>query len=244
MKMLSASILLLILNPFVYANFVYNDFSSTEGLQITGDAFNYETRIRLTPSQTFKSGSVYYSEKQTVQHGFETSFAFQITDTVNTGADGIWFNIRNTEIPGYKALWVELDTWNNVEWSDPSGNHIGVFVVDNSNDSFDHVNCLTSTSSIPDMSDGNIHNILIKYYSGTMSVFLDNMQQSILSTDINLSEMISLIGGQARIEITASTGSAWETHDLLNWSFTEIPEPATFLLFGLGGLFLRRMKRR
>jgi hypothetical protein len=79
--------------------FAYNDFSAPSSLIFQGDATLVQERLRLTPAERGKAGGVWFSTKQRVKDGFETSFQFQLTKPGGSGANGIAFVIQNNETP-------------------------------------------------------------------------------------------------------------------------------------------------
>jgi hypothetical protein len=61
---------------------------------------------------------------------------------------------------------------------------------------------------------------------------------------VDLGNLLNLQGGRsAFIGFTSSTGGAFENHDILNWSYSDVPEPGSMLLAGLGLLVIARMRR-
>ena len=52
---------------------------------------------------------------------------------------------------------------------------------------------------------------------GTLQVSIDNAR--VLEVGVNLSQLLSLDGGRAFVGFTAATSSAWENHDVGNWTF-------------------------
>jgi hypothetical protein len=61
------------------------------------------------------------------------------------------------------------------------------------------------------------------------------MNTPILAANINLADLLNLQNGRnAFIGFTSSTGGAWENHDIVSWSYSEIPEPSTLALIGIG----------
>jgi hypothetical protein len=82
----------------------FSDFSSAANLTLNGNAaapFNNGTAnvLRLTPADTQKKGSAFFSVLQPVNGGFTTTFTFQISNTNppsgNFPADGLAFVVQN-----------------------------------------------------------------------------------------------------------------------------------------------------
>src|SRR5271170_3192554 len=79
--------------------FVYNDFRAPSLLIFQGDTALVEGRARLTSAERGKAGGVWFSTKQPVKDGFETSFKFQLTEPGTFGANGFAFVIQNNQTP-------------------------------------------------------------------------------------------------------------------------------------------------
>jgi peptide-N4-(N-acetyl-beta-glucosaminyl)asparagine amidase len=155
------------------------------------------------------------------------------------GGDGLAFVLRNTLDPvqvsggaglGYEgipnSLAVEFDTWWNdlallgfENRNDPNGNHISVQTRGTAPNSADHLYSRGTTTAIPNLSDGNVHTVTITYLPGTMRIFLDNPVTPVLEVAIDISTILNLDDGNAFVGFVASTGSSWENHDILRWSF-------------------------
>jgi len=227
------------------ANIDFPDFSSMEGLNLVGDAAQFDGRLRLTPSAENMTAWAWFASKQRLQTGFTTTFEFQITDIAGLvhpdsgemGADGIAFVIQNWSPLilgetgglhiGYTGLRnsvaIEFDTWWNNggvsgDQGDLNGNHVSVHTNGTEPNSAHHDFSLASTSAIPDLSDGGVHIVRIEYAPGMMLVFIDNLVNPALEVTLDLATILSLDAGQAWIGFTSATGAAYENHDILNWT--------------------------
>lgn len=69
------------------------------------------------------------------------------------------------------------------------------------------------------MSGGNLHTARIAYTPGTLSVFIDDLEQPVLTVRVDLDTLLELDNGKAWVGITAGTGGSYENHDILSWSF-------------------------
>ncbi|MBI2686115.1 MAG: PEP-CTERM sorting domain-containing protein [Acidobacteria bacterium] len=185
----------------------------------------------------------------------------------NDGADGLTFVIQNAGPMalglyasgiGYygipRSLAIEFDTWNNKpSYCEPNGNHIAVQSLGNAENHPEH--CpdadgafLNPTLGIAlpskDMSNGAIYDVMITYQPGLLKIFFDNMALPILSVNVDLGSLFTLENGTgAFIGFTSSTGGAWENHDIVNWSYTNVPEPGTFFMAGAALLFVLCRRR-
>ncbi|MCK5742619.1 MAG: hypothetical protein KAH48_10405, partial [Chlorobi bacterium] len=163
------------------------------------------------------------------------------------GADGIAFVIQNSGPKtlggnggriGYagieNALAVELDLFSNDEnqiedYFDPDGNHIAVQTGGSGIISSKHTeeNNLGITSDIPTIrADGTIYSMVIEYNldSEVMNIYLgENISSAspvLTITDLELDEILELDKGEgAFVGITAATGAAAQTHEILDWEF-------------------------
>ncbi|HZQ24249.1 MAG TPA: choice-of-anchor D domain-containing protein [Terriglobales bacterium] len=144
----------------------------------------------------------------------------------------------DTGTPIPNSLAIEFDTYQN-GW-DPNNNHIAVQSC-GTDPNTQHHDATCPTSGLPSnlgiianpnniiFSDGAVHTATIDYdppsgdQPGTLRVFLDNAGSPVLVVNTDLGSLLSLNDGTAWVGFTASTGGEFETHDILNWTFT----PAT-----------------
>ena len=266
--------------PAYATTFVFNDFSSTSGLALVGNATTSTTHLRTTSALENQVGAAWYNSAVNVAGGFDTYFQFQITNRGgyspdwsltpgSTGADGFAFVIQGdntSQIGAYASglgyfyipdsLAVEFDTWQNIpEYCEPNGNHIAVQSEGTAPNRPEH--CAGSdfngpyanpnlgiTTVSPDMSNGDIYSVHIHYAPGNLVIYLDDFATPILSVNVDLASKLNLSQGtNAYIGFTSSTGGAWENHDIVNWSYTNVPETGTFALIG-AGLIALSIRRR
>jgi Bacterial lectin len=143
------------------------------------------------------------------------------------------------------SLAVEFDTYNNGSATDdPNANHIavqscGVIEGTPRNNSpahgtpndFNFPDCLIGTVASPStvMSDGAVHTVTIDYSPafncggdscpGTLTVNLDGTV--VLTTSVTIENELNLnAGGNAWVGFTSGTGTFFENHDILSWTFT------------------------
>jgi hypothetical protein len=233
------------------SSFNFSDFSSTTGLQLNRDATGVNNALRLTPSLDWKTGTAWFTAKQPVANGFETTFTFQITDlagindfcvTGNTGGDGIAFVVHDADSGtstvaeggggiGYhgipKSIAVEFDTFcNQNDVGDTNDNHVSIHSQgQNPNNVGEFASIGDAQSVAVDMSNGQVHTAKIVYAPNTMKVFIDG--QLVVSAPVNLATRLSLDDGKAYLGFTSSTGAARENHDIKSWSFSTTNTPPT-----------------
>ena len=219
------------------------DFSSTSGLNFVGDTTTTQNALTLTKKFGFQSGAAWYATKQRVDNGFETTFEFRM---ITGGADGMAFVIQNDTdqilglcggSQGYSrgnsacaqgnnvdilnSLVVELDVWNNGEYTDPDDNHVSVHtMLDPAEELADHVNSIGYSNAVPDLNDGVIHTCRVTYDGTTLEVFIDDLVNAAISTPFDIST-INLDQGTAWVGFTGATGGANQTHAVRSWSFKE-----------------------
>ncbi len=107
---------------------------------------------------------------------------------------------------------IEFDTFQN-GW-DPNANHIAVQSCGTSPNSQDHTGpCnrgLVSDLGGINLSDGNVHTVVIDYDPGTLRIFLDNFGVAILTiNNFDLSTVLNLNDGNAMGRIQRFRGRAY-----------------------------------
>ncbi|MGI8783778.1 MAG: Ig-like domain repeat protein [Acidobacteriota bacterium] len=228
----------------------FANFSSTAGLSLVGTAAPSGNVLRLTSALTDQVGAAWYSTKQNVTNGFETTFQFQITDpgglenglNPKGGAEGIAFVIQNNSTQalgggggslGYggiaNSLAVEFDTWNNGGNETNNGanetalkdNHISVHTNGAlANNANENYSMGSASIASPTFSDGAVHIVKIVYVPGTLKVYLDGSASPKLTVAVDLATKVNLDSGKAFVGFTSSTGAAFEKHYILNWVFS------------------------
>ena len=252
----------LLLTSPVLAQFNFSDFSGAGGsLYLNGNAAIVGSTLRLVRASGDQRGSAYHISRQhlSLSGGWTTTFQFRITNLGGAGADGFAFIIQDSSPSalgaagggiGYagisRSLAVEFDTWNNGSDDNNSSNHVAVHTR------WQDPNSETATArlgfaNVPfNLEDGQVHTATIAYNgSGQLSISLDGVPTLTVNFDHNDYLQILDSSGFAWVGFTAATGGAWEDIDILNWSFTPVPEPASCVALGAGlvALALRRRKR-
>jgi hypothetical protein len=146
-----------------------------------------------------------------VQSSFSTEFQFQITQP---GADGFTFAIQNSSAGtsaigdgsfggsglGYQnipdSLVVEFDTY-----GECNGNQISVHTRGTAPNTADEAASIGSVCALPNMKDGNIHNVRIAYASGSMNIFLDDANTPALTVPVDLASTLSLDNSGALLDL-------------------------------------------
>jgi len=225
-------------------HFNYADFSLLEGLKLVGNAEQDGDRLLLTSSRRNQRGAAWYTTKVAVDTGFQTTFRFRIS---RDGGDGFAFVVQNHNYSalgihggslGYggsirggrddgkgipNSIAVEFDIWNSgSDFPDGGGkNHISVNTRGELPNSVGHKSSLGSISDIRDISDGRIHTVQIVYDTETMKVFLDNLEEPVLTVPVHLPSRLQLDDGRALVGFTAATGASSEEHEIISWLFQE-----------------------
>ncbi|MBV9498157.1 MAG: hypothetical protein JO138_02170 [Acidobacteriaceae bacterium] len=224
----------------------FEDFGSSQGLSLVGDAAVSGKTLRLTRAKGDRSGAAWFREKQSVASGFETTFQFQLTRQggLGHGADGFAFVLQNS---GPEALggrgsaggfavddqtydhkdaaipWsiaVFFDTYRNPEEGDPSANYISFCTYGRPSELRWPAPRLAFTPNLPvRLKDGKVHTARIRFQPPLLSTFLDDSPAPVLESVVDLSIVMDE-QGEAWVGFTASTGGGYENHDILNWSFT------------------------
>jgi hypothetical protein len=223
------------------ADFNYSNFNSTSGLTMVGSTQQSNGTIILTDSGS-QAGALWCTAQQSVQGGFETTFEFQ-----GVGADGMAFVIQNSSEQalgsigadlGYNFannLAVEIDAYINPQF-DPWYNHISIQSRGTNINSPD----MTYSLGYADITQNGT--MKISYIPGTMKVFVNNMVNPLLVASVDIGSLLNLNSGKAWVGFTGTTGESYDTHSISSWSFIT-PEPATLLVFGFGGIVLRRYRK-
>lgn len=254
-------LLLMLSTTPALAQFDYPGFASFSGLVPVGSAQLVGGALRLTEAKQGEVGAVWRQQRQDVASGFVTMFQFRMIDTGGipdanglNGGDGVAFVIQNAadNAEGYdggnigyagipNSLAVEFDTYHNGGAYDISSNHVAInsngFQQNYSTQAF----TLGQADAPRNLSDGGIHTAIIEYTPGMMKVYLDRCDRPLLEISVDLSKRLVLDNGRAWVGLVSATGSAWEIHDILQWTFRPIAitsnNPSSFC-FRPGGVLL------
>jgi hypothetical protein len=209
-------------------------------LGLVGSAVMEGDRVRLTSASIDQKGAAWSTDRKNVQRPFTATFQFRITDPgPEGGADGIAFVIQNNsdaslgingggmgydDIPN--SLAVEFDTSKTPKGTppmkmlgDPSGHHIGVHSDGKDPNRADEKFRIGGIYDSPELQDGNPHTAVIKYASGRLNIYLDDLDRPVLVVPVDLAATLRLTDGTAWVGLTSATGKQAEQHEVwaLSW---------------------------
>ena len=242
------------------ASLTYNDFSSTAGLTLNGNAAQSGSVLRVVPSLADQAGTFYYTTPIPLDGstGFSTAFEFLVQTDRNNPTDGFTFLLQNVGVnalgAGSQGLgYVGLSPSVAVVFRGRAPSFIGVITggTDPANlpVPFDPPG---STSFTEGAFYGQDEFAWIDYSpGGTLKVYLSSTSvrpaTPVMTTSVDIA---GTLGSQTYVGFSAGNGGAWGSQDILKWSFDsseQVPEPSTAGIFALGlaalGLLRRACKR-
>lgn len=201
--------------------------------------------LRLTSDAVSQIGAAWYKDKVDVSE-FDTSFKFRFhkdqASPTSSYADGIAFVIQDSADGtaaigsgggnlGYqgieRSIAIEFDNFFNPAFGETSANHVAIQSYGVNPNSTNHVFSDTNfgTSSFgyadigPNMKDGQEHTVRIRYDGRKIEIYVDNMTAPVLTSEVNIPELIGLTGTSAYVGLTAATGGASNNHDINDWVY-------------------------
>jgi peptide-N4-(N-acetyl-beta-glucosaminyl)asparagine amidase len=225
----------------------FNGFDSTAGLTLVGRAKVIEGVVSLTRKEPGNSsGAVWSGDRVLVANGFESLFVFEI-DHVSwfSIGDGFAFVIQNAGAGvvgdvasgnGYKgipnSLAIEFDTVNHDYEGDPVtvmpdastpdllANHVAIHTMGTEPNTA-HARAKLAHAALDPVRiyDRQPHLGLIRYVPGTLSVFVDNLEDPVLEVPLDLDALLTLNGGRAFVGFTASTEGLYADHRIHSWAY-------------------------
>ncbi len=235
------------------ASFTYNDFSSTAGLTLTGDAAQVGGVLRVVHNDVSLAGNAWYSTPVDFNPttSFSTMFEFLITTPPGDPTDGFSFVLQN-DPAGASALggagqgsgYVNLAPSVAVLFRGRAPSFIGVVL-----NGVDPLPSAPPGATLFNENDFYNQNEFawIDYDSSstTLSVYLSTTNvkpgTAVLSNSVDIA---SILGTQAYVGFGAGTGGAAGDNDILSWQFTSTPEPGTMSLYSLGLVAAVLLRRR
>ena len=264
MRIALATCLVLLATPAGATTITYNNFASTAGLSVNGNAAavtdtSGRSVLRLTPSTGTQVGSAFTTS--TVALGsnasFSAAFGFNINQLGNGGADGLVFVVQTTssnggssgEGIGYSGITnsvgVKFDTYKNT--GDLSANFVGVVLGGN-------INAVSSAASPYNLKGGTDLYGFVDYNGATKSlqVRLSNTtaRPSAALIDYTVDLVAQLNSSNAYVGFTSATGGSYANHDILNMQFVNtyspvnVPEPVSIALLGTALAMTSVLRRR
>ncbi|GEM_PF-956561 len=213
----------------------YNDFSSPAGLILQAYAAPFEGHLRLTPAISGRGiGGAWLETKRPVKNGFETTFQIQITDKKGYGADGLAFVVQNAPTPrlgwpgcniGFGGLTnllvVKFDNYHGETPEHVAYDEVAVLAASSpATILWDGVATpIASVTNGVAFSDGRVHTARIVYVPGNLQMYLDDMENPLMTVYVNLARVMDLDEGWAWVGFTAAGGADWQNQDLVSWSF-------------------------
>ena len=214
-----------------FAQINYPDFSSSEGLNLVGDAKVDSNRLRLTENRMDQQGAAWYTTKQNLTHGFSTTFQFQLHgQSPEDGLGyGLGFHVQNvsdslnvSEKGTAGTLTVSFATLFDL----PEGDFPNVVAIYLNGTLVDAVSLFPNTINI---NNQGIHTARIDYAGGWLTVSVDG--EAVIAIDVDLAaEGIVDSSGSAWVGFSGRTVLAYENTDVLSWTLTPFTAPARMLI--------------
>jgi hypothetical protein len=225
----------------------FDGFDSLSDVRLAGSAKLADGSVSLTRKEPGSSAGALWSEAPVeVADGFESLFVFEI-DHISwfSIGDGFAFVIQNAgngavggvasgngfkEIPN--SLAVEFDTVYHDYESDPItampeagspqllANHVAIHTM-GSEPNTSHARSKVAHAALDPVRlyDRSPHIALIRYVPGTLSVFVDDLQEPVLVAVVDLDGLLDLSGGNAYVGFTASTETFYADHLIHAWAY-------------------------
>jgi hypothetical protein len=224
------------------AQIVFGGGESSANLQLNGDASIIDDALRLTLPERGSSGSFFTTNAIALGTGNEFSVFFQVRisgsggigDEDGQGADGLVFVIQTVSnslgssgggigIQGISpSVAIEIDTFENGEYNDTNGNHVGIDINGN-------LESVVSVIEARRFNDGQIWNVWVDYAESDdllevrWALESSRPNEPMLTYSIDL---VDLLGqNQAFIGVTSATGSGWGNHEILFLEFRDADSP-------------------
>ncbi|HEX6811932.1 MAG TPA: IPT/TIG domain-containing protein [Planctomycetota bacterium] len=183
-------------------NFNYPTFSSTAGLTLNGSAAQSGTALRVTNNGSAQVGSVWRTTPVLVAEGFETTFEFAMTSTVEglafvihgapAGAAalggnlwGIGYGFGNNTSPISNSIAFEIDRVQQTFIGDTSANEVSIHTVGSFGNSENEGVSIARATPATNLGNGQVHRLKVVYVPaipvGTVSLYLNNSPTALTS---------------------------------------------------------------
>jgi hypothetical protein len=122
-----------------------------------------------------------------------------------------------------RSIAVEFDTWQHPDHEDPAGDHVAIRSNGIRSNTFD--SSPARDMAVPEVSfaDAQPHVVRVVYDGHQFSVFLDQFDTPLVTTEFDMASELRLCDDAEWIGFTSSTGGAAQTHEILDWSFQTNP---------------------
>jgi len=214
---------------------LYPDFSDTSGLTFVDAATTSpDHALRVMPELPRTNGEVWLTAQQYVSVDFETAFDFRLTSP-----SALMFVIQNTSLDtstdshlwGGNSLLLEIDDTRTAWVEDPSDQHVSVHTGSPSGQPLIHQDYSIgwADTSALHLDDGQVHTAKITYEAdrASLSVFIDDLANPLLSVSVDLTSALDLNVGRAWLGFSASTWDRPTNHDVLNWEYVTFADTTT-----------------
>jgi hypothetical protein len=225
----------------------FDGFDSLSNVRLAGSAKLADCSVSLTRKEPGNTAGALWSETPVdVADGFESLFVFEI-DHISwfSIGDGFAFVIQNAGngavggvasgngfkgIP--KSLAIEFDTVNHDYEGDPVtampdadapdllANHVAIHTM-GAETNTSHAKSKVAHAALDPVRlyDRRAHIAVIRYVPGTLSVFVDDLQEPVLVAAVDLDGVLEADGGTAYVGFTASTEGLYADHLIHAWKY-------------------------
>lgn len=182
-----------------------------------GDGFAF-----VIHSDRNKSSALGKNGQELGYGGIENSLAIEFDMWANVESQGsndlfhdhIAIHSASTKINSSRASTM-LGHWRPVHLADGKTHQVRIEYTPNIDDTY--ITSMTANDILlPYLKDNGEGRRL-----GSLAVFVDDDTKPTLVIPLNLSLLLHIPRGLAYVGFTASTGSKWQTHDLLNWHWCD-----------------------
>jgi hypothetical protein len=165
----------------------------------------------------------------------QNDFAGTLALGAGGGELGYATNITSAAPALANCLAFELDTY--VNTGELNANQISIHTNGvGFNNSLETFSIAQATPQLT-MADGQIHTVRVLYVPGTLQVFFDNAPTPLISVAYDFATGGTFLGGggpvgglalsqdAAFVGFSGGTGSLWQNHDVLSWTWASTPPP-------------------